>query len=212
MAAPDWGAIETAYCAEVLSLREIAELYGDGITEGAIRKRAAKLGWVRNKKSGTQKSTQVRKSGTQKNNVRTTQSPAKSGDGEKYAEGKGDSPQETKPIRGLRTNPPIKPFQHGNQHALRHGGYARRLLLFALPPLECMQMLTFKRYKTLRAECLQMLVFRCLSNLRKAAHQIETNIDVGAFLKSVHHDAVMTYEEAIARLITMPLGHAERAY
>lgn len=61
---PDWGAIETAYCAGVLSLRKIEALYG--ISEGAIRKRAAKLGWVRNKKGGTQKSTQVRKSGTQK--------------------------------------------------------------------------------------------------------------------------------------------------
>ncbi|MEH0874640.1 terminase small subunit [Pectobacterium cacticida] len=44
-------------------------------------------------------------------------------------------------------------------------------------------------------------------NLRKAAHQIATNIDVGAFLKSVHHDAVsdaiMTYEEAMERLTAM---------
>ncbi|MBN3093497.1 hypothetical protein H4F39_07315 [Pectobacterium brasiliense] len=126
---PDWGAIETAYCAGVLSLREIAELYGNGITEGAIRKRAAKLGWVRNKKNGTQKSTQVRKSGTQKNSARTTQSPVKSGDGEKCAEGKDEHLQKTKPIRGSRTDPPIKPFQPGNQHALKHGGYARRLLL-----------------------------------------------------------------------------------
>lgn len=61
MATPDWEAIETAYCAGVLPFREIAELYGDGITEGAIRKRAAKLGWVRNKKGSTQKGTQVRK-------------------------------------------------------------------------------------------------------------------------------------------------------
>ncbi|MBN3068618.1 hypothetical protein H5A34_10125 [Pectobacterium brasiliense] len=122
MAIPDWEAIETAYCARVLSLREIAELYGDGITEGAVRKRAAKLGWVRNKKNGTQ----VRKyASTQKNNVRTTQSPDESGDGEKRAEGKTEHPQETKPIRGSRTTPPIKPFQPGNQHALKHGAYAR---------------------------------------------------------------------------------------
>ncbi|MBN3161114.1 hypothetical protein H5A14_08615 [Pectobacterium brasiliense] len=118
MAIPDWEAIETAHCAGVLSLREIAELYGDGITEGAIRKRAAKLGWVRNKKT-------VHKYA--KNNVRTTQSPDKSGDGEKRAEGKTEHPQETKPIRGSRTAPPIKPFQPGNQHALKLGGYARCL-------------------------------------------------------------------------------------
>lgn len=64
MATPDWEAIETAYCAGVLSLRKIEAQYS--ISEGAIRKRAAKLGWVRNKKGGTQKGTQVRKSGTQK--------------------------------------------------------------------------------------------------------------------------------------------------
>ncbi|MBN3188631.1 terminase small subunit [Pectobacterium brasiliense] len=56
---PDWGAIETVYCAGVSSLREIATQYGNGITEGAIRKKAVKLGWVRNKKSGTQKSQSV---------------------------------------------------------------------------------------------------------------------------------------------------------
>ncbi|WP_261867779.1 hypothetical protein [Pectobacterium carotovorum] len=78
--------------------------------------------------------------------MRTTQSPVKSGDGEKRAEGQTEHPQETKPIRGSRTAPPVNPFQHGSQHTLKHGGYARRLLLCALPPLECMQMLTFKRF------------------------------------------------------------------
>ncbi|HEN3609169.1 TPA: terminase small subunit [Yersinia enterocolitica] len=44
-------------------------------------------------------------------------------------------------------------------------------------------------------------------NLRKAAHQIATNIDVEAFLKSVQHEtvneAIMTYEEAMERLTLM---------
>jgi hypothetical protein len=57
MAIPDWEAIESAYRAGVLALRDIGEQYG--VTEGAIRKRAKKFGWVR--KVGTQ----VRKSGTQ---------------------------------------------------------------------------------------------------------------------------------------------------
>ncbi|EOW7473148.1 hypothetical protein ACOGRA_004352, partial [Shigella flexneri] len=34
-----------------------------------------------------------------------------------------------KPIRGMRTDPPTNPFQPGNQQTLKHGGYARRLLL-----------------------------------------------------------------------------------
>lgn len=100
MATPDWEAIESAYRAGVLSLRDIGDKYG--VTEGAIRKRAKKLGWVRN--SGTQ----VRKNGTQP---------------------KAEPPPDTKPIRGSRTEPPSNPFKPGNQQALKHGGYARRLLL-----------------------------------------------------------------------------------
>jgi hypothetical protein len=56
MATPDWEAIESAYRAGVLSLRDIGDKYG--VTEGAIRKRAKNL-------MGTQGGTQVRKNGTQ---------------------------------------------------------------------------------------------------------------------------------------------------
>lgn len=57
MAKPDWEAIESAYRAGVLSLRDIGDKYG--VTEGAIRKRAKKFDWVRN--SGTQVRKMVRK-------------------------------------------------------------------------------------------------------------------------------------------------------
>ncbi|ORJ47979.1 hypothetical protein B2M27_23135 [Kluyvera intermedia] len=120
MATPDWEAIESAYRAGVMSLREIGAQYG--VSEGAIRKKAKKLDWVR--KGGTQ----VRKSGTQKP-PRTSSKPVASGDDEKYAKEKLDSQQKTKPIRGSRTAPPVNPFPPGNQVALKHGGYARRLLL-----------------------------------------------------------------------------------
>ncbi|WP_234116732.1 hypothetical protein [Citrobacter freundii] len=36
---------------------------------------------------------------------------------------------ETKPIRGSRTAPPTNAFRPGNQNALKHGGYGRRMLL-----------------------------------------------------------------------------------
>ncbi|QSI12249.1 hypothetical protein FA956_10875 [Klebsiella quasipneumoniae] len=121
MATPDWEAIESAYRAGVLSLRDIGDKYG--VTEGAIRKRAKKFEWVR--KEGTQ----VRKSGTQKSKARTTEKPAPSGASKKNAEEKAEPPAETKPIRGSRTDPPSNPFKPGNQQALKHGGYARRLLL-----------------------------------------------------------------------------------
>ncbi|ECM8777701.1 hypothetical protein YK20_23950, partial [Salmonella enterica subsp. enterica serovar Newport] len=121
MAKPDWEAIETAYWAGIMSLREIGTLYG--VTEGAIRKKARKLEWVR--KNGTQ----VRKKGTQKQSVRTTGNPAISASEQKSTQEKNVFPPDTKPIRGSRTLPPVNPFQPGNQHALKHGGYARRFLL-----------------------------------------------------------------------------------
>ena len=125
MATPDWEAIESAYRAGVLSLRDIGDKYG--VTEGAIRKRAKKFDWVR------KTSTQVRKngtqSGTQKGKVRTTEKPASSGGTQKSAQPKAEPLPETKPIRGMRTDPPTNPFQAGNQHALKHGGYGRRMLL-----------------------------------------------------------------------------------
>ncbi|VTN52125.1 putative bacteriophage protein [Klebsiella pneumoniae] len=125
MATPDWEAIESAYRAGVLSLRDIGDKYG--VTEGAIRKRAKKFDWVR------KASTQVRKngtqSGTQKNKARTSEKPASSGRTQKSTQSKAEPPPDTKPIRGMRTDPPTNPFQTGNQHALKHGGYGRRMLL-----------------------------------------------------------------------------------
>ncbi|HBU1166528.1 TPA: hypothetical protein MCQ92_003748 [Klebsiella pneumoniae] len=125
MAKPDWEAIESAYRAGVLSLRDIGDKYG--VTEGAIRKRAKKFDWVR------KASTQVRKngtqSGTQKSKARTSEKPASSGGTQKSTQPKAEPPPDTKPIRGVRTDPPTNPFQAGNQHALKHGGYGRRMLL-----------------------------------------------------------------------------------
>ncbi|WP_254305188.1 hypothetical protein [Rahnella aceris] len=127
MTNPEESGLERDYCAGQLSLRDLAEIYG--ISEGAIRKRAKKHGWVRSGKKGTQKSTQVRKKGTQKNEVRTTEKRTTSEDSQKNAAGKSQSPENTKPIRGSRTDPPVNAFKPNNQLSLKHGGYARRLLL-----------------------------------------------------------------------------------
>lgn len=67
---PEDSGLERDYCAGLLSLREMADIYG--ISEGAIRKRAKKNNWVRRKNSGTQ----VRKKGTQKKEMRTTEEKA----------------------------------------------------------------------------------------------------------------------------------------
>ncbi|PNL54035.1 hypothetical protein CEP65_014935 [Enterobacter hormaechei] len=121
MAKPDWGAIEAAYLAGVMSLREIGAHHG--VTEGAIRKKAKKLGWVR--KGGTQ----VRKSGTQEKGKRTAPKLTTSDASKKRTQVQAQELADTKPIRGSRTAPPVNPFKPGNQSALKHGGYARRLLL-----------------------------------------------------------------------------------
>lgn len=71
MSKPEDSGLERDYCAGLLSNRKLAEKYG--ISEGAIRKRAIKNNWVRAEKNGTQKSTQVRKTGTQKGQLRTTE-------------------------------------------------------------------------------------------------------------------------------------------
>lgn len=49
MAIPDWEAIESAYRAGLLSIREIASQHG--ITHGAINKRAKRDGWERDLKA-----------------------------------------------------------------------------------------------------------------------------------------------------------------
>lgn len=49
MATPDWEAIESAYRAGLLSIREIASQHG--ITHGAINKRAKRDGWERDLKA-----------------------------------------------------------------------------------------------------------------------------------------------------------------
>ncbi|MFM8064317.1 hypothetical protein PU662_03815 [Klebsiella pneumoniae] len=125
MATPDWEAIESAYRAGVLSLRDIGDKYG--VTEGAIRKRAKKFDWVR--KASTQVCKNDTQSGTQKSKARTSEKPASAGRTQKSTQPKAEPLPETKPIRGMRTDPPTNPFQTGNQHALKHGGYGRRMLL-----------------------------------------------------------------------------------
>lgn len=46
-ATPDWEKVEAEYRAGILSLREIAKRYGDGISHVAVAKRAKDRGWTR---------------------------------------------------------------------------------------------------------------------------------------------------------------------
>lgn len=127
----NWEAIEADYRSGGLALRAIGDKYG--VTEGAIRSRAKKSGWVRGANPVAQNGTQVRKkntqSGTQKDSAHTTGTRAGTGIGEKYAKENYAGEPETKPRRGLRTDPPMNPFAPHNQAAFKHGAYARRRLV-----------------------------------------------------------------------------------
>ncbi|WP_230492914.1 hypothetical protein [Martelella alba] len=62
--------------------------------------------------------------------MRTSKKGVESGKDEKGASPSRspDSP-DTKPIRGTRRDPPVNAFRPNNQVALKHGGYARRMLI-----------------------------------------------------------------------------------
>ena len=125
MAKPDWGALQDQFLAEHaksgISPKDWCEAQG---LNYATAKRYIK---VTNYGANSQKSSAKKSANSQKGKDKAS----KNGKGEKNPRSPGTaeiSPQ-TKPIRGSRHAPPIKPFQPGNQHALKHGGYGRRMLL-----------------------------------------------------------------------------------
>ncbi|MDU4995339.1 MAG: hypothetical protein E6265_01980 [Enterobacteriaceae bacterium] len=125
MAKPDWGALQDQFLAEHaksgISPKDWCEAQG---LNYASAKRYIK---VTNYGANSQKSSAKKTANSQKGKS----DASKTGKREKNPRDTGSteiSPQ-TKPIRGSRHAPPIKPFQPGNQHALKHGGYGRRMLL-----------------------------------------------------------------------------------
>lgn len=125
MAKPDWGALQHQFLAEHaksgISPKDWCEAQG---LNYASAKRYIK---VTNYRANSQNETAKKSANSQKGKDKAS----KTGGRKKSATSAGGSEisPETKPIRGSRHAPPIKPFQPGNQHALRHGGYGRRMLL-----------------------------------------------------------------------------------
>ncbi|MFZ4221435.1 hypothetical protein ACEV6Q_26875 [Enterobacter ludwigii] len=119
----EWEAIKRDWCAGA-SARVLAKEHG--ISHTSINNRARAEGWakVSTEVSTPQKRHTVNPSG---NPEKTRHRKAS---GEVFTDGKSGKLPETKPEPAARkadTRHP--PFQPGNQHALKHGGYARRLLL-----------------------------------------------------------------------------------
>lgn len=124
----DEESLKRDYCAGVMTLEEIGRKYG--ITEGAVRKKARAKKWVRKKvrKSGTKTAKNVpqnrTKKRTSKNAGKTSSDAGSEGtdDGTKTGTKIPDFLPETKRIPG-------RPFTAHNTESLKHGAYARRLLL-----------------------------------------------------------------------------------
>ncbi|HAG0017369.1 TPA: hypothetical protein G8O67_004745 [Salmonella enterica] len=131
----DEESLKRDYCAGVMTLEEIGRKYG--ITESGVRKKAAIGKWVRKKvrkrgakiaKNAPQNRTKNR---TKKNTGKVSNGAGSEGaeDGAKTGAKIPDFLPETKPIRGSRYDPPINAFTTHNTASLKHGAYARRLLL-----------------------------------------------------------------------------------
>ncbi|ASY77970.1 hypothetical protein BJJ97_19635 [Pectobacterium polaris] len=111
MARPDWGALQDKFLAEHAKTGISAK---DWCVAKGLNYASAKLHIkVTNYGANSQKSG-------------APPVKAKKAAKEKHESPKAENPPETKPIRGSRTAPPVNPFQPGNQHALKHGGYALR--------------------------------------------------------------------------------------
>ncbi len=120
----DEESLKRDYCAGIMTLEEIGRKYG--ITEGAVRKKARTKKWVRKKvrKSGTKTVKNVPQNRTSKNAGKTSSDKGSEGtdDGTKTGTKTPDFLPETKRIPG-------RPFTAHNTESLKHGAYARRLLL-----------------------------------------------------------------------------------
>ncbi|WP_145525278.1 hypothetical protein [Yersinia rohdei] len=122
MARPDWGAIQEQFLADHaksnISPKDWCEAQG---LNYSTAKRYIKIANAKDKSAN-------RNANSQK--VKDTKSRQSKESGRNRELGKAPNSPDAKPDRAKRkvvTNHP--PFQPGNQHALKHGGYGRRLLL-----------------------------------------------------------------------------------
>lgn len=121
MAKKDWDALQAQFLADHantgISAKNWCVAKGLNYSSAKAYIKATNYSTNSQKKTTNSQKEKPPKASSQKGSVKNDESagPEKSPD--------------TKPIRGSRTDPPTNPFQAGNQQALKHGGYARRLLL-----------------------------------------------------------------------------------
>lgn len=125
MAKPDWGALQHQFLAEHaktgISPKDWCAAQGLNYSSAKRYIKVTNYGANSQKKSANKSANSQKEKGGASKNGKVKKSASETGRRSK-------SP-ETKPIRGSRSAPPTNAFQPGNQNALKHGGYGRRMLL-----------------------------------------------------------------------------------
>ncbi|HBS7276747.1 TPA: hypothetical protein MAQ12_001431 [Klebsiella pneumoniae] len=125
MAKPDWGALQHQFLAEHAktgtSPKDWCAVQGLNYSSAKRYIKVTTYGANSQKKSANKSANSQKEKGGANKNGKVKKNQPDTGTRSK-------SP-ETKPIRGSRTAPPTNAFQPGNQNALKHGGYGRRMLL-----------------------------------------------------------------------------------
>lgn len=125
MAKPDWGALQHQFLAEHaktgISPKDWCAAQGLNYSSAKRYIKVTTYGANSQKKNANKSANSQKEKGGASKNGKVKKSSPDTGTRSK-------SP-ETKPIRGSRTAPPTNAFQPGNQNALKHGGYGRRMLL-----------------------------------------------------------------------------------
>ena len=125
MAKPDWGALQHQFLAEHaktgISPKDWCAAQGLNYSSAKRYIKVTTYGANSQKKTAKKSANSQKEKGGANKNGKVKKNHPDTGSSSK-------SP-ETKPIRGSRTAPPTNAFQPGNQNALKHGGYGRRMLL-----------------------------------------------------------------------------------
>ncbi|HBC9580147.1 hypothetical protein [Escherichia coli] len=125
MAKPDWGALQHQFLSEHaktgISPKDWCAAQGLNYSSAKRYIKVTTYGANSQKKSANKSANSQKEKGE----------VSKNGEVKKHQPDTGahSKSPETKPIRGSRTAPPTNAFQPGNQNALKHGGYGRRMLL-----------------------------------------------------------------------------------
>ncbi|XUV82763.1 hypothetical protein ACREYP_04865 [Enterobacter sp. TMH.L2] len=125
MAKPDWGALQHQFLAEHaktgISPKDWCQAQGLNYSSAKRYIKVTSYG-AKSQKEPAKKNANSQKGKGEVSEVGKVKKSARE-------TGSAKKSRDAKPIRGSRHAPPINAFAPGNQHALKHGGYGRRMLL-----------------------------------------------------------------------------------